>query len=285
MSNLNILIYGSGIAGSVFAYCLLRAYRHADITIVERDPSLRLTGASVDVRSSAVAIAESIDHFQQRDDGVLVTFATSKAVEKYDLLIAADGVRSMISAAMLNTSAEEHILSKGVHVAYFTIKRDLPARRELETRQKLDEAIRNGNECYMTLTEERFEDAGWLAPELLQGTRQREDFYCSLFGRVSAPKLQDGRVVLLGDAGYATPGIGTSLTIFGGYVLAGELLNHGDDIKMAARGYEHVRLPHINKLANSEDPMQYLNPQTWWGIRIRNAILGTVTGLKLDKMG
>ena len=56
MSNLNILISGSGIAGSVFAFWLLRAYPNADITIVERDPSLRLTGASVDVRSSAVDI-------------------------------------------------------------------------------------------------------------------------------------------------------------------------------------------------------------------------------------
>ncbi|KAL8844653.1 MAG: hypothetical protein Q9176_001166 [Flavoplaca citrina] len=392
MSNLKILISDSGIAGSVFAYCLLRAYPNADITIIERDPSLRLTGASVDIRSSAVDIIkwmgveptirkqttnekgvqfvdangkpvatleasgrsdiqsvtseyeifrgalakifidpiiervttifnESIDHFEQGDDGVFVTFAKSKEVKKFDLLIAADGVRSKIRAAMLNTSAEEHILSKGVHVAYFTIEKDLlqggqlakwynttnrraiflrpdpdPAGRtrgnlmvittdrELETRQKLDEAIRNSNESYVTLMEEQFHDAGWMAPEVLQGMRQSDDFYCSLFGRVRAPKLQDGRVVLLGDAGYATPGIGTSLAIIGGYVLAGELLNHGGDIKMASRGYENVMLPYVNSMTNSEAPMQYLNPQTWWGIRIRNFILGTVTGLKLDKM-
>ncbi|KAL9036170.1 MAG: hypothetical protein Q9180_004451 [Flavoplaca navasiana] len=375
---LRILISGSGIAGSVFAYCLLRAYPDADITIVEQDPSLQLTGASVDIRSSAVDIIkwigveptirkqttnekgvqfvdangkavatlkasgrpdiqsifvdpiiervtsifnESIDHFEQGDDGVLVTFAKSKEIKKYDLLIAADGVRSKIRAAMLNTSAEEHLLSEGIHVAYFTINTDLlqggqltkwynttkrPAiflrpdpdsagrtrgnlmviitDRELQTRQKPDEAIRNGNESYMTLTEEHFHDAGWLAPEVLQGMRQSEDFYCSLFGRVRAPKLQDGRVVLLGDASYATPGIGTSLAIIGGYVLAGELLNHDGDINMALRGYEDVMLPHVNRMANSEGPMHYLNPQTWWGIRIRNANLGTVTGLKLGKM-
>ena len=56
MSNLNILISGSGIAGSVFAFWLLRAYPNANITIVERDASLRFTGASVDIRSSAVNI-------------------------------------------------------------------------------------------------------------------------------------------------------------------------------------------------------------------------------------
>ncbi|KAL8887802.1 MAG: hypothetical protein Q9192_006272 [Flavoplaca navasiana] len=204
---------------------------------------------------------ESIDHFEQRDDGVFVTCAKSKEVKKYDLLIAADGVRSNIRAAMLNISAEEHILSKCVHVAYFIIKTDLPqgsqlAKWELETRQNLDEAIRNGNENYMTLMEEQFHDTGWLAPEVLQGLRRSDDFYCSLFGRVRAPKLQDGRVVLLGDAGYAIPGIGTSLAIIGGYVLAGELLNHGGDIKMASRGYEDVMLPYVNSMANPEGPMQ-----------------------------
>lgn len=56
MAGLNVLISGSGIAGSVFAFWLLKAYPDAQITIVEKAPSLRLTGASVDIRSSAVDI-------------------------------------------------------------------------------------------------------------------------------------------------------------------------------------------------------------------------------------
>ncbi|KAL8671453.1 MAG: hypothetical protein Q9168_004041 [Polycauliona sp. 1 TL-2023] len=392
MSNLNVLVSGSGIAGSSFAFCLLRAYPDANITIVERDPALRLTGASVDIRSSAVDIVkwmgveptirehttnekgvqfvdangkavatleatgdtrvqsftseyeifrgaltkilsdpiigrvttifdETVHHYEERDDGVFVTFTKSKAVKKYDLLIAADGVRSKIRAAMVNAKPDEHITSKGCHVAYFTIKKDLlqggqlakwynatnrrgiflrpdpdPAGRtrgnlmvittdsDVETRQKLDDAVRQGNESFMTLMEDQFKDAGWLAPEVLQGMRQSDDFYCSLFGRVRSPKLQEGRVVLLGDAGYATPGIGTSLAIIGGYVLAGELLNHGGDISKALKAYEDIMLPHVNKMPNMESGMQYLNPQTWWGIKARNLVLGTVTGLKLDKL-
>ncbi|KAL8988434.1 MAG: hypothetical protein Q9169_008554, partial [Polycauliona sp. 2 TL-2023] len=151
-------------------------------------------------------------------------------------------------------------------------------------RQKLDDALRQGNDSFMSLLEDQFKDAGWLAPEVLQGMRESDDFYCSLFGRVRSPELQDGRVVLLGDAGYATPGIGTSLAIIGVYVLAGELLSHDGDIKMALKGYEDIMLPHVNKMPNAEAPMQYMNPQTWWGIRVRNMILGTVTGLKLDKL-
>ena len=391
MSNLNILISGSGIAGSVFAFWLLRAYPNANITIVERDPSLRLTGASVDIRSSAVDIIkwmgteqeirkqttkeegiqfidanskpiatiratgrsdiqsitsefeifrgvlakifidlvikrvklifdESIDHFEQRDDGVVVTFAKSKEVKVYDLLVAADGLGSKVRGMMLNSKPQEQLYDEGVHVAYFTIKSDLlqgsrmakwynttgrrviflrpdpdPAGRtrcilmnvttngDIETKERLNKAVREGNESYMNLMEEMFRDVGWVAPEVLQGMRQSDDFYCSLFGQIRSPKIQNGRVVLLGDAAYATPGFGTSLAIIGGYVLAGELLSHGE-VKTALERYEEIMLPFAKNSQGGNTAMLLLNPQTQWGIRIRNGILGMVTWTKLDRL-
>lgn len=60
MSGPKVLVSGSGIAGGVFANWLLRAYRNAQITIVERDPTMRLTGASVDIRSNAVDIIKAM---------------------------------------------------------------------------------------------------------------------------------------------------------------------------------------------------------------------------------
>jgi 2-polyprenyl-6-methoxyphenol hydroxylase-like FAD-dependent oxidoreductase len=393
MSSPNILISGSGIAGSVFAFWLLRAYPNANITIVERDPSLRLTGASVDIRSSAVDIIklmgaeqairnqttneegiqfvdatgsavatlratgrsdiqsitsefeiyrgvlakifieaiitrvklifdESVDHYEQRDDGVVVTFAKSKEVRTYDLLVAADGFGSRIRGMMLNTKPQEQIYDEGVHIAYFTIKNNLlqgsrlakwhnapggrvvflrpdsdPAGRtrgnlmnvttsgDTETKEKLNTALREGNESYMKLMEEMFRDVDWLAPEVLQGMRQSDDFYCSLFGQIRSPKLCDSRVVLLGDAGYATPGFGTSLAIIGGYILAGELLSHPGDVKTALGRYEEIMLPFVKiSQGTGDNAMQMLNPQTMWGIRIRNAILGFVTWTKLDRL-
>lgn len=392
MSNLNILISGSGIAGSVFAFWLLRAYPNANITIVERDPSLRLTGASVDIRSSAVDIIkwmgaeqeirnqttneegvqfveangkpvatfratgrsdfqsmtsefeifrgalakifvdpiiervklifdESVDHFEQRDDGVVVSFAKSKEVKTYDLLVAADGLGSMIRGMMLNSKSQEQLYDEGVHVAYFTIKSDLlqggrlakwynatggravflrpdpdPAGRtrailmntttsgDIETKERFNKALREGNESYMKLMEEMFRDVDWVAPEVLRGMRESDDFYCSLFGQIRAPKLHNGRVVLLGDAGYATPGFGTSLAIIGGYVLAGELLSNPGDVKTSLERYEEIMLPFAKSSQGGDSAMQYLNPQTLWGIRIRNAILGTVTWTKLDRL-
>ncbi|TVY39180.1 Uncharacterized protein LSUB1_G004836 [Lachnellula subtilissima] len=392
MSSPNILISGSGIAGSVFAFWLLRAYPDATITIVERDPSLRLTGASVDIRSTAVDVIkrmgaeqeirtkstkeegvqfvdaqgraaatlrasgrsdiqsitsefeiyrgelakifmdpiktrvklifdESVDSFEQRDEGVVVTFARSKEVKAYDLMVAADGFGSRIRGLMLDTKSQEQVYDEGVHIAYFTIKSDMlqgsrlakwynaPGGRvvflrpdndpdgrtrgnlmnittsaDVETKERLNRAFREGNESYMTLMEEMFGDAGWVAPEVLQGMRESDDFYCSLFGQIRAPKLQSGRVVLLGDAGYATPGFGTSLAIIGGYVLAGELSNHPGDVKTALQRYEGLMAPFVKEAQGGDKAMQYFNPQTQTGIRIRNALLGFVTGMRLDRL-
>jgi 2-polyprenyl-6-methoxyphenol hydroxylase-like FAD-dependent oxidoreductase len=393
MSNLNILISGSGIAGSVFAFWLLRAHPNANITIVERDPSLRLTGASVDIRSSAVDIIkwmgveqeirdqttkeegikfvksddktvatikasgrsdvqsitsefeifrgvlakifvdritdrvklifdESVQHYEEHDDGVVVTFKNSKEVKKYDLLVAADGLGSKIRGMMLNSQPLEQLYDEGVHVAYFTIKGDMlqgsrlakwynttggravflrpdpnPEGRtrgnlmivttsgDTEMKQKLNNAVREGNESFMKLMEEMFHDAGWMVPEVLKGMRESDDFYCSLFGQIRSPKIQEGRVVLVGDAGYATPGFGTSLAIIGGYVLAGELLNHPGDVKTALQRYEKIMLPYVkSSQGGGDNVMQLLNPQTKLGLKIRNAILGSVIWAKLDRL-
>ena len=392
MSGLKVLISGSGIASSVFATWLLRAYPEASITVVERHPSPRLTGASVDIRSSAVDIIkwmnveqeirkhstkeediqfvnskggiiatlaatgntdvqsmtseyeimrgtlakifakpitnrvnllfdDSVDTFEQRDDKVIVTFAKSGNVEIYDLLVAADGLGSKIRGTIVDSPPREQIYDEGVHISYFTIKKDMlqgsrlakyynapggrvvflrpdpdPAGRtscllmnvtwdsNVETKKKLNDALREGNESYMKLMQEMFSEAGWIVPELLKSMPDSNDFYCSLFGQVRSPVLQDGRVVLLGDAGYATPGFGTSLAIIGGYILAGELSKYPGDVKTATKRYEEFMQPLVKTSQTSFPAMQLLNPQTSWGITIRNTLLRLVTWTKLDKL-
>jgi len=392
MSNLNILISGSGIAGSVFAFWLLRAYPNSNITIVERDPALRLTGASVDIRSSAVNIIkwmeleeeirkkttkeegmqlvtesgkeiatfratgrtdiqsftseyeifrgelakifidpildhvkvifdETVEKYEEQDDGVVVTFAKSREVKKYDLLVAADGLGSRIRGKMLNAEPSEQLYDDGVHIAYFTIKGDLlegcllakgasatkgravylrpdphPEGRtramlmnvtwssNVEMKERLNKALRQGNEAYMKLMEELFADVGWLTPEILRGMRESDDFYCSLFGQIRSPKLHSTRVVLLGDSGYATPGFGTSLAIIGGYALAGELLSSGGDVKQALEGYSRLMVPFVKSSQGGDIAMQLINPQTSWGIWVRNSVLRFVTTLRIDQL-
>lgn len=264
---------------------------------------------------------ESVDHFEQRDDKVVVTFTTSKEVKEYDLLVAADGLGSKIRGSILNAKSRDQIMIEdGAHASYFTIEADLlgggklakwynttngrciflrpdPSRRtrcnfinvttmgDTETRERLNEAMSEGNESYMALLEELFKDAGWFAPEVVKGMRESEDFYCSFFAQVKSPKLVDSRVVLLGDAGYATPGFGTSLAIIGGYVLAGELLKNANDPKAALKQYEDLMLPFVKASQGGiRGAFQMVNPQTRWGLRIRNTVLRLVTTTRLDKL-
>lgn len=157
--------------------------------------------------------------------------------------------------------------------------------KDVEMKRRLNDALKEGNEAYKDLMEELFYDAGWLAKPVLKAMRQSDDFYCSLFAQVRSPKLQNsGNVVLLGDAGYATPGFGTSLAIMGGYVLAGELLRSPGDIPGALSAYEALLQPYVKKNQGNDNVMQYLNPQSQWGITIRDTLLWAVAGLKLDRL-
>jgi 2-polyprenyl-6-methoxyphenol hydroxylase-like FAD-dependent oxidoreductase len=385
-----ILISGSGIAGSVLAFWLLRAYPLADLTIIERAPSLRLTGASVDIRNSAIdiiklmgledeikrhttrergvhcvdkhgniawtlnasgredmqsvtseyeifrgklasislepikdkvnfAFDEMVKSFVQRGDRVYVEFSNGKEAESYDLLVAADGIGSKIRGQMLSTPSSEQIRDEGCYASYFTIKSDLlqgermarwyngtngrvvflrpdpdPRGRtrgylvnvvpdgETVLKQQLKDGLEQGHEAYKDLMEELFKDAGWISKEVIEGMRESDDFYCSIFAQTRSPRLCDGRVVLLGDAGYATPGIGTSLAIIGGYVLAGEILRHDCDVKPALEAYEALVQPFVQSQQRSTNVMRYLNPQTEWGIVVRNTFMRVATFLMLD---
>jgi 2-polyprenyl-6-methoxyphenol hydroxylase-like FAD-dependent oxidoreductase len=117
--------------------------------------------------------------------------------------------------------------------------------------------------------------------------RESDDFYCTHFAQTRSPKLQDGRVVLLGDAGHALPGLGTSLAITGAYILAGEMLRSSGDISTATKQYEDLMLPFVKKQQSGDVQfaMQLANPQTWWGIKIRNAVLRVVIGSGLINFG
>lgn len=395
-SSPNVLISGFGIASTVFAATLLRAFPQAIITIVERDPSMRLTGASVDIRSSAVDIikwmnhepairskttketgvefvndagvsfatlhatgndkiqtmtseyeifrgdlarifwkdiegkvdvvfSESVETYTQQNDSVHVTFTNGKKAANYDLLVAADGLGSKIRAMMLGTSVSEHIHDEGVYASFFVIEKDLlhgsklakwynttggraiflrpdpdPRGRtrghfmnsawpsDIAGRQKINTALKGGREQYMQLVEETFADVGFhQTKEILEAMRSTPDFYASKFAQVRAPRIQDGRVVLLGDAGYATPGIGTSLAIMGGHILAGELLLHNLNIPTATKAYEDLMLPFAKSEQSTlgDYAMQMLNPQSAWGLWVRNMILWVLTMAKVPQIG
>jgi len=112
---------------------------------------------------------------------------------------------------------------------------------------------RNADEQWALLTT-HFAGAGWQCDALLSAAQTADDFYFDAFVQVHMPTISQGRVTLVGDAGYcASPlsGMGTSLALVGAYVLAGELGPAGSldaqRIQAALLRYEAVMRPYIDR--------------------------------------
>lgn len=198
-------------------------------------------------------------------DGVKVEFRSGRTAV-YDLVVGADGVHSGVRA--LAFGPEERFIKRlGAYTAYFTI----PAQTDLDPHWFVMHGIPGGRcagirpendrtakamlsfraggrtvdprdvPAQQRLLAEVFADAGWRVPVLLDAMWDAPDFYFDVIGQVRMPHWTSGRVALLGDAGYcASPlsGLGTSLSLVGAYVLAGELAAAGGDHTVAFPAYE-----------------------------------------------
>ncbi|CAM3579394.1 FAD-dependent monooxygenase [Smaragdicoccus niigatensis] len=111
---------------------------------------------------------------------------------------------------------------------------------------------------------ERFTGKGWECDALLEAAQTADDFYFDVFAQVKMPSWAQGRVTLVGDAGYcASPlsGMGTSLALVGAYVLAGELgpareTLSNETVHAAFERYAAVMSPYVEncqKLNNTLD--------------------------------
>ncbi|KQQ05931.1 MULTISPECIES: FAD-dependent monooxygenase [unclassified Rathayibacter] len=203
-------------------------------------------------------------------DGVTASFETAPD-ERFDLVIAADGIGS--STRRLVFGDEPEIRSLGLETSYATLPRTAAdddwwrwytADRGRSITLRPDShgtlrvalsyltersAERRSVDEQRTRLREVFADAGWEAPRVLAGIDASDDLYFESIGQVHAPRWSSGRVALVGDAAYcASPvsGMGTSLSIAGAYVLAGELAAHVDH-RDALAGYERRMRPYVDQ--------------------------------------
>src|SRR5690606_34234976 len=75
-------------------------------------------------------------------------------------------------------------------------------------------------------------------------------FFIDKMGMINAPNLVNGRMVLLGDAGYcptALSGMGASLSIYGSKALAHFIGKYPNDILTACKSYNTLMQPIIEK--------------------------------------
>jgi 2-polyprenyl-6-methoxyphenol hydroxylase-like FAD-dependent oxidoreductase len=212
---------------------------------------------------------DSIVELTQKEDGVEVVLERS-APRKFDLVVGADGMHSNVRQHAFGPESQ-FIRDLGGYIAVYTMYTHLnlagwqliygipgknrgktaglyPIRNASEAKAMFYFASpplifdRHDIQAQKQLLAHAFSVEGWEVPHMLEAMWEAPDFYFDRVGQVHMNRWSNGRVVLLGDAGYSgSPmgGNGTSMALIGAYVLAGELAVSNGDYHSAFAQYEH----------------------------------------------
>lgn len=273
----------------------------AEVEILRGDLAQILIEASLP--ATTYVYGDSITSAEQQGDTVRVAFENGDDRE-FDLVVIAEGKNS--STRRLLFGDEARVKNLGMEMAYLTIPRTaddvdwwrwysapgglgvtLRPDRHGTTRAVLsrmtdknaapDARLDRGTPAEQKAAlRERFADAGWQAGRVLDALDETDDVYFESLGQVFAETWSKGRIVLAGDAAHcASPvsGMGTSLSLVGAYVLAGELASHVDH-RDAFAAYERIMRPYVDQAQDLPPGTPRLaNPSTRVGIRVLHAVL------------
>lgn len=151
-----------------------------------------------------------------------------------------------------------------------------------------------------------FANVGWEVPRMLKQMADcgSDDFYFQEVGQIKLgkdngsghPTWHNGPCALAGDTAHCPSpftGMGTTLAIIGAYVLAGEIVKEAagkkqqPDFEAAFTSYENVLgsyVADIQKLPLGGALVNWLNPQTAWGVWILRTVLWLVGMSGLPKL-
>ena len=240
---------------------------------------------------------DSVTSLEQDDGGVHVTFAGA-APRTFGLVVGADGVHSGIRRLAFGPD-ERFSRGLGLYTSIFTVPNfaDLdragllysepgrtaglfaagdPARAIAQlyfTAPDLRYDWRGGAQQEQDIITGQFGGLGWQVPRLLAEMPAATDFYFDTASQIRMDSWSNGRVALIGDAGYAAGpgGNGTGTAVVAAYVLAGELAAAGGDHRSAFARYEQRLRGYVaggqKQAAGSQ---AFLAPATWKKIRQRN---------------
>lgn len=254
----------------------------------------------------------SIDSLVDHSNGVDVTFANG-GQRTYDVVIGADGLHSNVRRLVFGPESQyERYL--GRYFVGFRAENTLGLSREgmllsvPPGRNCVQYAVgdtpstvqaflsfdcpeppaldRRDLQSQRRLFEQSFNDLGWVVPSMLQSLREDDDAFFDTVSQIHMPTWSEGRVSLVGDAGYAPSflsGQGSSLALVGGYLLGNELGTTGDHCAAMAN-YERLMRPFVT--ANQSLAVagrNKLSVQSERQVRIRNIALRVVLPL-MDRL-
>ncbi|AKT39154.1 FAD-dependent monooxygenase [Chondromyces crocatus] len=219
---------------------------------------------------------DSIASLIQDASGVDVTFVTATP-RRFDLVIGADGLGSAVRRIAFGPD-EQFVRPFGdLYVATFGMPNFLGLerwqvmhqqpdtvgalvmglRKDVDARTYLGfnapEGIDQGSrdiDAQKRLLADRCAGAGWVIPEIVEHMLRATDFHFYSLSQVRMDRWSCGRVVLVGDAGYAVSlgtGQATSVAMVGAYVLAGELAAHKDDLVGGIASYEATLRAYVTR--------------------------------------
>ncbi|MFF9281054.1 FAD-dependent monooxygenase [Streptomyces griseosporeus] len=240
---------------------------------------------------------DSVATLTQNDGGVDVTFEHG-APRRFDLVVGADGLHSLTRRLVFGDESR-YLRFLDHYVAGFALPNHLGLERTGRVYSEPGRAIALGHSggdpdragallvfrserlaydrrdtaAQKKILAERFAGMGWEAPAVLTALENTEDLYFDAIAQIHVDRLVEGRVALLGDAGYGATmgGMGTGAAIVGAYVLAGELALAGGDHRTAFAEYEARIRPFAKgcqKISGNAGP--FFAPATERGIRNRD---------------
>ncbi|KAL5416442.1 hypothetical protein PMIN04_008152 [Paraphaeosphaeria minitans] len=273
-----------------------------------------------------VVYGETIKSVENRADGtgVDVQFARGKLEDqRYDVVVAADGIGSPTRGFIFGKEDNSaHVFPSGLYLGFYSIPR-IPGDDQLwhwatfppglaihlrphrsgktmgvylsicnakkERNPDLEAIVHADVAQQKQYLRQRFESSvcTWQVKRFMDGLDAADDFYMTHWCQVRTPQWAKGRYVTLGDAAFATMGIGTSLAMAGAYCIAGELskVTSSEQVPQALQSYEREYMPYV-KTQNVDFALfpQLANPQSAWGNWVLHTIVGLFAALRFQQL-
>jgi 2-polyprenyl-6-methoxyphenol hydroxylase-like FAD-dependent oxidoreductase len=217
-----------------------------------------------------VGFGTSIKKLEAKSDGVAVELSDGKQAT-YDLVIGADGIHSNVRRLIWGDESQfRHFL--GFYVACSVIEDFLGTPNTFlghlepnvqasiysigDSRLATFFAFRSeklnvhGREMQMQALENVLGGLDWLVPQLLENTKQADDFFFDAAAQIQMEQWYRGRVALVGDACQCLTllaGQGASMGMAGAYLLASELHKANGDHGTAFLSYQQTLKPEIER--------------------------------------